>query len=46
MLDEVNNGIEDDIDNLFKDSDTEFVLHESLENSDDNPLNLLLPESD
>ena len=47
MLDEVNSDLEDDIDNLMNDSDTEFVLEESLENeldSDDESLNLLVPE--
>ena len=46
MLDEVNSDLEDDIDNLMNNSDTEFVLEESLENeldSDDEPLNLLVP---
>ena len=47
LLDEVNSDLEDDIDNLMNDSDTEFVLEESLENEldfDDEPLNLLVPE--
>ena len=47
-LDEVNSDLEDDIDNLMNDSDTEFVSEESLENeldSDDKPLNLLVPEA-
>ena len=47
LLDEVNSDLEDDIDNLMNDSDTEFVLEESLENEldfDDKPLNLLVPE--
>ena len=47
-LDEVNSDLEDDIDNLMNDSDTEFVSEESLENeldSDDEPLNLLVPEA-
>ena len=44
----MNNDLEDDIENLMNDSDTEFVLEESLENdldSDDEPLNLLVPEA-
>ena len=48
FLDEVNSDLEDDIDNLMIDWDTEFVLEESLENeldSDDKPLNLLVPEA-
>ena len=48
MLDEVNSDLEDDIDNLMNDLDAEFVLEESLENelnSDDKPLNLLVPEA-
>ena len=32
LLDEVNSDLEDDIDNLMNDLDTEFVLKESLEN--------------
>ena len=47
-LDEVNSDLEDDIDNLMNDSDTEFVSEESLENeldSDDKPLNLLVSEA-
>ena len=47
-LDEINSDLEDDIDNLMNDSDTEFVSEESLENeldSDDEPLNLLVPEA-
>ena len=32
LLDEVNSDLEDDTDNLMKDSDTKFVLEESLEN--------------
>ena len=31
LLDEVNSGLKDNIDNLMNDSDTEFVLKESLE---------------
>ena len=31
-LDGVNSDLEDDIDNLMNDSDTEFVLEESLKN--------------
>ena len=48
LLDEVNSDLEDDIDNLMNDLDTEFVLEEILENeldSDDKPLNLLVPEA-
>ena len=48
LLDEVNSDLEDDIDNLMNKSDTEFVLVESLENelnSDDEPLNLFVPEA-
>ena len=48
LLDEVSNDLEDDIENLMNDSDTQFVLEESLENeldSDDEPLNLLVPEA-
>ena len=47
-MNEVNSDLEDDIDNLMIDWDTEFVLEESLENeldSDDKPLNLLVPEA-
>ena len=47
LLDEVNSDLEDDIDNLMNDSDTEFVLEESLENEldfVDEPLSLLVPE--
>ena len=46
LLDEANSDLEDDIDNLMNDWDTEFVLEESLENelnSDDEPSNLLAP---
>ena len=45
---EVDNDLEDDIDNLMNDSDTEFVLEESSENEldfGDEPLNLLVPEA-
>ena len=45
---EVDNDLEDDIDNLMNDSDTEFVLEESSENEldfDDETLNLLVPEA-
>ena len=48
LLDEVNSDLEDNIDNLMNDLDTEFVLEEILENeldSDDKPLNLLVPEA-
>ena len=48
LLDEVRSDPENDIDNLMNDSDTEFVLKESLENelnSDDDPLNLLVLEA-
>ena len=41
-LDEVNSDLKDYIGNLLKDSDTKFVLEESLENeldSDDEPSN-------
>ena len=49
LLDEVSSELEDDVDNLMNDSYTEFVLEENLENeldSDDEPLNLLVPEAD
>ena len=48
VLDEVNSDVEDGIDNLMNDSDIEFVLEESFKNeldSDDEPLNLFVPES-
>ena len=48
LLDEVHSDLEDDIDNLMNNSDTEFVLEQSLENelvSDDEPLNLILLEA-
>ena len=48
LLDEVIRGLEEDIDDSMKDSDTESVLEESLENeldSDDEPLNLLVSEA-
>ena len=48
LLDEVNSDLEDDIENLMNDSDSVFVLEESLENesdTDDEPLNLLVPEA-
>ena len=48
MLDEVNSDLENDIDNLMNDSDTEIGLEETLENeldSDDEPINLLVPEA-
>ena len=32
LLDQVNSGVENDIDNLMNDSDTEFVLEKILEN--------------
>ena len=47
-MDEVNSDLEDDINNLINNSDTEFGLKKSLENqldSDDEPLNLLVPET-
>ena len=47
MFDEVNCDLENDIDNLMNNLNTEFVLEESLENeldSDDKPLNLIVPE--
>ena len=46
LLDEANTDLEDDIDNLMTDWDTEFVLEEGLENelnSNDEPSNLLAP---
>ena len=46
LLDEANTDLEDDIDNLMTDWDTEFVLEEGLENelnSDDEPSKLLAP---
>ena len=48
LLDEVHSDPEDDINKLINDSETEFVLKESLENelnSDDEQLNLLVPEA-
>ena len=47
MLDGINVKLEDDIDNLMYDSDTEFVLEEILENEldSDQPLNSLVPEA-
>ena len=47
MLDGINIKLEDDIDNLMYDSDTEFVLEEILENEldSDQPLNSLVPEA-
>ena len=48
LLDEVNSDLEEDINKLMNDSETEFVLEESLKNesdSDDEPLNLLVPEA-
>ena len=47
MFDEVNCDLENDIDNLMNNLNTEFVLEESLENeldSADKPLNLIVPE--
>ena len=47
MFDEVNCDLENDIDNLMNNLNTEFVLEESLENeldSDGKPLNLIVPE--
>ena len=46
LLVDKSSDLKDDIDNLMNDSETEFVLEESLENeldSDDEPLNLLVP---
>ena len=48
LLDEVNSDLEEDIGKLMNDSETEFVFEESLKNesdSDDEPLNLLVPEA-
>ena len=48
LLDDVSSELEDDVDNLMNDLYTEFVLEENLENeldSDDEPLNLLVPEA-
>ena len=48
MLDKVNGDLEDDTDNLMNNLDTKFLLEEMLENeldSDDEPLNLLVPEA-
>ena len=48
LLVDKSSDLKDDIDNLMNDSETEFVLEESLENeldSDDEPLNLLVPEA-
>lgn len=48
MLDEVNSDEEDDIENLMNDSDTEFVIEETLNDeldSDDEPLSVLIPEA-
>ena len=47
-MDEVDSYLEDDINNLMNDSDTEFVMEESLGNelySDEGSLNLLVPEA-
>ena len=47
-MDEVNSDLEDNIDNLMKELDTEFVLEERLGNqlySDDETLNSLVPEA-
>ena len=49
VLYEVNSDLEDDINNLMNDLDSEFVLKQSLGNvfdSDVEPLNLLVPEGD
>ena len=49
VLYEVNSDLEDDINNLMNDLDSEFVLKQSLQNefdSDVDPLNLLVPEGD
>ena len=48
FLDEVISELKDNIDNLMNISRSEFVLEEILENelgSDDEPLNLLVPEA-
>ena len=48
LLDGAKSDLEDDIDNLINDLETEFVLEERLENeldSDDKPLNLFFPET-
>ena len=48
LLDGAKSDLEDDIDNLINDLETEFVLEERLENeldSDDKPLNLFVPEA-
>ena len=48
ILEEVNSDQEEDIDNLINDSDTEFIVDENLDkdiNSDDEPLNVLIPET-
>ena len=48
LLDEVNSDLEEDIGKLMNNSETEFVFEESLKNesdSDDEPLNLLVPEA-
>ena len=48
LLDEVISELKDNIDNLMNISRSEFVLEEILENelgSDDEPLNLLVPEA-
>ena len=49
VLHEVNSDLDDDINNLMNDLDSEFVLKQSLQNefdSDVDPLNLLVPEGD
>ena len=48
ILEEVNSDQEEDTDNLINDSDTEFIVDENLDkdiNSDDEPLNVLIPET-
>ena len=48
LLDGVHSDLEDDIDNLMKKLDTEFVLEQNLENKldfDDEPLSLIVPET-
>ena len=48
LLDGAKSDLEDHIDNLINDLETEFVLEERLENeldSDDKPLNLFVPEA-
>ena len=42
-MDEVNSDLEDDINNLMNDLDTEYLENELV--SDDEPLRLLMPEA-